>query len=47
MFVAVDYNSLLMKIVTSESQGTSHFKASNQPVYSTYMWLLIFICYGS
>jgi len=32
MFVAVDYNSQLIKIVTSQSQGTSHFKVSNQPV---------------
>jgi hypothetical protein len=32
MFVAVDYNSPLIKIVSSESQGTSHFKVSKQSV---------------
>jgi len=32
IFVAVVYNSPLIKIVTSESQRTPHFKVSNQPV---------------
>jgi len=40
MFVAVNYNSPAIKIVTSESQGTSHFKVSNQPViaYTCGFW---------